>query len=91
MLPTIRPGSIVVVERGVEPLEQLDGQIVCARDAEGRLIVKRLWKGFDCGYFHLCSDNPRQPPICIRGPEARRLIIGCVHGIWRPLTEGGEV
>lgn len=67
-------GDLVFVKAGA-PLE--DGQIAVVR-VEDSYSLKRIYRGED--YLELRSENPKYPPIVIRGEQTNAEIVGkAVH------------
>lgn len=89
MLPTIKPGAVLVVDRGpggrgiAETREIKQGAIYLVNPGEG-LTVKRVFVSE--GILTLASDNPDQKsypprPIPLKGKELQRLVVGRVRWI----------
>lgn len=71
-------GDLVFVKAGA-PLE--DGQIAVVR-VEDSYSLKRIYRGED--YLELRSENPKYPPIVIRGEQTNAEIVGkAVHFLSR--------
>lgn len=88
MIPTIKPGAIVVVDRGArghglaERKDIVQGKIYLV-NIEGGLTVKRVF--LDDGVLVLVADNPdreRYPPtlVQLKGKELHKIIVGRV--VW---------
>lgn len=88
MMPTIRPGAIVVVDRGAggrgiaERRDLVAGKIYLV-NIEGGLTIKRVF--VDDGALILVADNPdreRYPPqlVPLKGRELQRIVVGRV--VW---------
>jgi transcriptional regulator with XRE-family HTH domain len=91
MLPTIRPGAILVVDRGPgghgvrELREVVQGGIYVARPEGDGLTVKRVNVDRDANLI-LTADNPdrkRYPPrtLFMKGRELQKVLIGRVRWI----------
>jgi len=78
MVPTIRPGAMLLVDRGpgLEGVRELhsgdDGKIYLVQDPDGGQMIKRV---FHTGPRHLVlwSDNPVYKPMTVELDEDRRL------------------
>ena len=90
MVPTIRPGALLVVDRGpqhngwAEVTRREFGKIFLARDpdsVDGGAMVKRVFMSRD--QLILWSDNPTHLPITVnvRGLELQKVLIGRVRWV----------
>lgn len=83
MAPTLTDGSIVAVDITPIPMRALEGKVVCARNGEGTVVIKRL--SLHDHYALLWSDNEdqrRYPPIIVDLREVQEPIIGQVIWAW---------
>lgn len=87
MLPTIRPGALVMVDRGPGCrgwTECEDGKIYLCRPAEEGVTVKRVFRGGDHSRaLVLWSDNPAFKPIVVdlKGKSLQSILLGRVRWI----------
>ncbi len=83
MEPTLTDGSIVAINTTIKDVPAVTGKIVCARTAEGEVVIKRLrHRG---RHVLLYSDNPAQekyPPIVVDLREVENPVIGQVVWAW---------
>lgn len=85
MLPTIKPGAVVMIDRGPGAAgwsDVEDGKIYLCRPAEEGVTLKRVFKRDR--YLLLLSDNPVQgplPPLDTRGRQYQDVLLGRVRWI----------
>ncbi len=79
MLPTLTPGSIVIIDRNDKALARTG--IYAVRTGHDECAVKRVVAAAGCVLF--CSDNLDYPPVVASTVDLEQLIIGRVIWTWK--------
>lgn len=83
MAPTLTDGSIVAVDVSITDLRLVEGKIVCARTAEGEVVIKRLrLHGRHVLLYSENADQEKHPPLIVDLQELPEPVIGQVVWAW---------
>ena len=91
MVPTLRPGDIVLIDRDDPKSESgfRDGRVYAIRtdSMSGECAIKRLYRDDESECLMISSDNRKYPPKTAWTNDIQLLIIGRVVWGWRNLLD----